>query len=230
MNDDIRIKIGLPRHRKFRRLRRLVGDRAMEHLVYLFTRVAEERPTGVLTGWDETDIAEAAGWEGDPDDLVAVLLGCGGRMKGRQLPGFLELRDGVYEVHDWAEHQPWIADAPNRSARARRNAKKRWDRPDERQMGLPEGPSEDAGRIAQSNAPLLSSPAPGTSYPPPRAPAREEGGTTPPGEEDGEAAELVALEARADSRRLLGAPVGDLERRIEDVKARRKSQERARGP
>ncbi len=85
-------------------------------MIDLWLTAAEDRPEGVLTGWDDTDIALAAGWEGDPLELVKSLIDC----------GWLDvLEDGTYKLHDWEEHQGWACGAKARSEKA---AKARWEK------------------------------------------------------------------------------------------------------
>lgn len=117
MNTDIRLLLSFKGHRKRRRLRTLLGPGATDYLIDFWLTVAQDRPSGALTGWDETDIALAAGWEGEPQLFVDAMMQA----------GFLEHgEDGVYRPHDWAEHQPWVIGAPERSRKAKHAADSRW--------------------------------------------------------------------------------------------------------
>lgn len=239
ISPDIRINRGIRKHPKYRRYKVLSGrEDAMEYLIEFFSWVAGNFEDGVLTGCDEYDIAAGADWPGDPQVFVAALLSCGGNAGARSRPGFLEKRDGLYVVHDWAEHQKWVAEGPQRRAQAKKGAKARWDKEKDggpEQMDLPgAGCSEHAASICPSPFPSLppltrSSPQGGSS---PRAhPREDEGGTPPPGEDE-EAGELMALEAQLEMARLTGSRelVPKIERRIRDVEARARAQEKARGP
>jgi len=118
MNIDIRLSVSFKGHRKRRKLRLLLGDNSTDYLIDLWITVAQDRPTGVLIGWSQTDIALAAGWEGDAAQFVAALVNA----------GLLEEADGIYRLHDWEEHQPWVCKAPQRSEAGRRGANARWEK------------------------------------------------------------------------------------------------------
>ena len=117
MNTDIRIDIKLPRHWKYRKLKRMIGCAPMEHLVLFWTTVAEQIPNGRLEGWDAEDIEAAAEWDGEPGVLFSAMLSC----------RFIDEIDGCYVPHDWAEHQPWAVGAEERSTNSRKAAQTRWD-------------------------------------------------------------------------------------------------------
>lgn len=109
MPGDIRISITLPRHRKYLRLKRLIGRSPMEYLVTFWISVAEQAPNGSLERWSNEDIEDAAGWDGDQGVLVEGLIQA----------GFLDKAENGFTPHDWAEHQPWVVGAKERSAAAR---------------------------------------------------------------------------------------------------------------
>ena len=124
MNQDIRLSVDFFGHHKVRRLRRRHGDKGVVCLIALFCYAGKHRPTGELSGMSQEDIAEAAGWDGDAEEFVSGICGL----------GFLEeCEEGRYQIHDWAEHNPWAAGADERrlaasragkaSAEARRQAK-----------------------------------------------------------------------------------------------------------
>ena len=119
MNKDIRLNVFFFKHRKTLKLRRKLGAEGVLALMTLWTEAAINRPDGILTGYDEEDIAIASGWPGEPEELVTALLEC----------GFLErLEDGTYKIHDWEEHQPWAVGAKERSEQARKAALARWNK------------------------------------------------------------------------------------------------------
>ena len=70
MNTDIRVSTSFKGHRKRLRLRRMIGDRSDSYLIDFWITVAMDCPTGILDGWDEMDIADAAGWHGDAQEFV----------------------------------------------------------------------------------------------------------------------------------------------------------------
>lgn len=109
MPGDIRISITLPRHRKYLRLKRLIGRSPMEYLVTFWISVAEQVPNGPLERWSNEDIEDAAGWDGEPGVLVEGLIEA----------GFLDRTENGFVPHDWVEHQPWVVGAKERSSAAR---------------------------------------------------------------------------------------------------------------
>jgi uncharacterized phage protein (TIGR02220 family) len=93
-----------------------LGDRYLDYLIDLWLTVAEDRPDGELSGWDEIDIALASGCDGNAIAYADALLEC----------GFLDIDHRGYRIHDWSEHQGWASNAKKRSEAARKNAEKRW--------------------------------------------------------------------------------------------------------
>lgn len=110
---DIRIKVGTPRHLKFRRLRKRLGPGACWAWLTLACYVGENRSSGDLTGMSDLDIAEAAEFDGDATEFVTALVDLGLLEKG-----------SVFScMHDWADHNPWAASAEERSENARKAGK-----------------------------------------------------------------------------------------------------------
>lgn len=117
MNTDIRIAVSFRGHRKRRKLKMLLGPGATDYLLDLWIATAMNHPDGVLAGMDHMDIALEAGWEDNPDRFVSALVDC----------GFLETtEEGVYCLHDWVDHQPYVRGAPVRAERARKGALAKW--------------------------------------------------------------------------------------------------------
>ena len=116
MNTDIRIDIRLPRHWKYRKLKRAIGTAPMEYLIVFWGTVAEQKPDGNLIGWASADIEDAAGWDGEPGVFCAAMMAV----------GFLDETETGFLPHDWADHQPWAVGAEERSEKARSAAKAKW--------------------------------------------------------------------------------------------------------
>lgn len=137
MSDDwIRIDVGLPDHRKTAKLIKRLGMAAFGHLVFLWARLARVRPTGILTDYDESDIALDARWTDEADEFCRVLyevgfmdqLGEDGTTL-RKMSDHEEWRKGlVYVMHDWEDWQPWIASAPERKKVMSEKSRRRWDK------------------------------------------------------------------------------------------------------
>lgn len=109
MSTDARLSTGLPAHPKTKKLIRRVGEGGAWALVCLILWARANRPDGDLSGMSAEDIELAIDWRGEPDALVAAL----------RAVGFLDGEEGAYQLHDWAEHQPWSAGAEARSQKAK---------------------------------------------------------------------------------------------------------------
>ncbi len=120
MNADIRISVGFPNHPKTVKLDRRLGFQGIRSLLALWTWAAQNRPDGDLGGangrctvvrrpLDEEDIEIAAQWPGEPGLFVATLVAL----------GWLDRTERGYLLHEWQQHNPWVAAATNRSDKAR---------------------------------------------------------------------------------------------------------------
>jgi len=81
--------------------------------------------------WELIELA--ADWQGEERAFFDCCLGM-----------WIDKTEKSYALHDWAEHNPWQAEADTRTKKAKNAAKTRWSNTQER----PEHPS--------SNAPLPS--------------------------------------------------------------------------
>lgn len=68
---------------------------------------------GVLHDLDDYDIADAAGWDGEADSFVEVLV----------KTGFLERADGDLIIHDWYDYAGKLIERRERNAERMRNAR-----------------------------------------------------------------------------------------------------------
>ncbi|BAE83988.1 DnaD domain protein [Desulfitobacterium hafniense] len=95
----------LGEHPKTKRLAKLLDISrvtAVGHLHFLWWWALDYAQDGDLSKFDELDIAEAVGWEGNPGDFIEALLTCGPGGRGA---GFLERdEDGALLIHDWWEY------------------------------------------------------------------------------------------------------------------------------
>jgi len=147
VNSDIRLSVSFKGHRKRLRLEAALGPGAVGNLIDLWISAAQDRPDGVLTGWDASDVALAGGWKDEPEKFVDALLSC----------KFLDRDDETYRLHDWAEHQPWVCGAEERSVRARYAAEAAWRKRRECSEHA-DGMRDASGEQCSAHAPLLSSP------------------------------------------------------------------------
>jgi hypothetical protein len=114
---DFRIKVGLYSHPKFLRLIAELGPAAGMSLHMLWAFAAANRRDGELSGLMSRDVELAARWAGEPGKFVETLL---------KLKWLTRTKGRVFQIHDWQEHQPWIAGHLVRCDHARRAAKSRW--------------------------------------------------------------------------------------------------------
>lgn len=117
---DIRLSVGFPHHPKTIKLERRLGFQGIRSLLSLWTWAAQNRPEGNLGGandrsttvqrpLDEEDIEIVAQWPGEPGMFVATLVTL----------GWLDQTDHGYCLHEWQQHNPWVAAATNRGDKAR---------------------------------------------------------------------------------------------------------------
>lgn len=143
--DDIRIWQGFLTSRKTRRLKIELGPGAVEYIISLWLDAAIHCPRGILTGYDATDIACAAGFDGDPQLFVETLCKA----------GFLDHCDnGDFGLHNWEKRQPWVFGAPDRSEWAREMNRKRWGNKKKQKRKV--NPKRKPLRNPKRNPPILS--------------------------------------------------------------------------
>ena len=116
MADDARISTALPKHFKTLKLKRRLGAPGCWSLVCLFLWVAENKPSGDLTGMSDEEIEIVGQWEGELGAFAAELVSV----------GFLDGDDGARTVHDWQEHNPWAFYRPQRVENAKKAIAIRW--------------------------------------------------------------------------------------------------------
>lgn len=128
MSTDARLSVGLPGHPKTKKLIRRLDASAGWSLVCLILWARANRPDGDLSGMSAEDIELAADWTGENDAFVRELASV----------GFLDGVEGAYQLHDWADHQPWSAGSDLRSLKAKWNAVKRHHGEAEADRQVPE--------------------------------------------------------------------------------------------
>lgn len=109
MNIDFRISVDFWQHPKTKKLIRRTGLEGVRSLQILWAWTACNRSSGVLSDMDEEDIELAADWQGDIGTFIAAL---------KEMHWIDETPEG-YVLHEWLEHNPWVADDENRSNKAR---------------------------------------------------------------------------------------------------------------
>ena len=130
MSDWIPSQSGLRAHPKTRRVAKALAV-PVPHVVgllhCLWWWALEYAPDGDLEDFEPEDIADAAGWEGDPEAFVSALLAAGTKDK----PGFLVRADcGRLLIHDWEENQGSLFRVRVQAA-ARKRAQRARERDDQ---------------------------------------------------------------------------------------------------
>jgi hypothetical protein len=105
-------------HRKTRQLCYRLGLQGFYSLICLWSYATRYAASGRLEAMGPADIAQAADWRGEPMKLIDALLEV----------RFLEWEGDTYRLHDWNEHNRWVMDRDQRSARARGAAMTRWSK------------------------------------------------------------------------------------------------------
>ncbi len=109
MNSDIRLSVTFFQHRKTKKLAKKLGDEAVLSLLKLWSRVAIEKPDGILSGWDHEDISLEADYGGDSEKFLDCLM----------VAGFIDHNEIGYSLHNWATRQGWVAKSVERSDKSR---------------------------------------------------------------------------------------------------------------
>lgn len=116
MNTDIRLSIGFFQNPKTRKLEKRLGLEGVIGLQKLWLWAAQSKPDGDLSGLDSEDIELAADWSGEDGAFTRELVAL----------GWIDETETGYCLHDWADHNPWQAEAKSRSDKARQAAASRW--------------------------------------------------------------------------------------------------------
>lgn len=93
----------LPGHIKVKRAARMLGisrAQVIGHLVMLWTWALDQASDGELSSFAPAEIADEAGWDGDPDSLLGALV----ESRGASGYGFLERDDRGTRIHDWTDY------------------------------------------------------------------------------------------------------------------------------
>lgn len=145
--EDIRISFGWRKHPKRIKLQRRLGAAGVLAIEDLWAHVAETkdlRSHGVLANMDAEDVAIAAGWDGDPAELVEALLDV--RLLGRT-------DDGLFYVHDWDRHQGHVAQYDEYCEAQRERALRRWNKSKGNAPAMPPHSQGNAEGNAPTNQP-----------------------------------------------------------------------------
>jgi hypothetical protein len=123
MSEWIESHANIPRHRKTKRLAKLLNlsiPSAVGFVHMLWYYALDFAPGGDLSSHTHADIADGCGWDDDPEVFIAALVSA----------GWLADDDGLM-VHDWSDynqsHRKRAAEAERqRRARAKNRGEKEW--------------------------------------------------------------------------------------------------------
>lgn len=113
----------LPSHPKTVKAGRLLDIRrtsVVGHMVSLWLWALDHAQDGDLSGYDADEIANAAGWDGEPQAFVDALLTCGRQGKA----GFLEIVDEKLLIHDWLEYTGKLIERRRQDAERKRTGRR----------------------------------------------------------------------------------------------------------
>lgn len=118
MADDFRLRVGFLRHPKTRRLKKRLGAEAVLCLEQLieFCATTPGRSVGDFSGMEDEEIEIAADWDGEDGALVDALV----------VVRFMDGEEGERRLHDFEEHNPWVAGSDRRREQSRNASEVRW--------------------------------------------------------------------------------------------------------
>lgn len=108
----------LARHPKTKRLARLLGvslPAAVGHLHFLWWWAMDYAQDGDITKYDELDIADACGWEGDAEQMINALVES----------GFVDRTEEGLFIHDWYEYAGRLIEKREASKERARKSRER---------------------------------------------------------------------------------------------------------
>ena len=165
MGSDYRLQVNFFEHPKTIRLFNLrdpegkcYGSDGIVALLSLWAYACKYRPDGIFRDLTREDVARICRTFVDHsnngmnflDDLI-------------RLAWVDTLENGSLALHDWSEHQPWIASSSERKRLARQNANIRWKAKNDKSSNTlyqKDKHEKFSSTHASGNAPFLSSPIP----------------------------------------------------------------------
>lgn len=144
----------LARHPKTKRLARLLGvslPAAIGHLHFLWWWAMDYAQDGDLSRYDEYDIADACGWEGDEKQIVDALIES----------GFVDKTDDGLVIHDWYDYAGRLIEKreQNRERKRRSRAKAKVESESHADVTRPSrGQHDDGSESHGATKPNLTEP------------------------------------------------------------------------
>ena len=94
----MRVEPELRTHNKFKRLKRIVGEGAMEYVIAIWGHCQSNQRGGFWPGTDVDYVEMLCDWDGEAGLLFKALVEC-----GAPKAGFIEVETGGLRIHDWDE-------------------------------------------------------------------------------------------------------------------------------
>lgn len=119
----------LPRHPKTKRFARMLKisiPQAVGHLFMFWWWALDYAENGDLSRYDADDLADAAQWDGDPEEFLKAMIECG---PGGSY-GFIEKNESGMFVHDWEMYSGRLVE--KREKNRQRQAKGRKNNAEEK--------------------------------------------------------------------------------------------------
>lgn len=98
------------------KLCRRIGQTAPLYVLRFWLWISDHHPTGWLGDMPDEDIEIACRWDGEAGKLASAM----------KEVGFIDGEATELQVHEWLEHQPWVAKRGDRRTKARNAAAVRW--------------------------------------------------------------------------------------------------------
>jgi uncharacterized phage protein (TIGR02220 family) len=137
----MRVEPELRDHPKFLRLKKIVGDGAMEYLVAIWGHCQSNQRGEFWAGADADYVEMICRWDGEAGVLFNALCDCG-------KPGFIERTQEGVHVHDWAEMNSQMVSNWSRNTNGRKGKKPTGSQREANGIELPEGGSgAGSGRV-----------------------------------------------------------------------------------
>lgn len=108
----------LARHPKTKKLARLLGvslPAAVGHLHFLWWWAMDYAQDGDLSRYDAYDIADACGWEGDPEKILSALIES----------GFIDQTEEGLFIHDWDDYAGRLIEKRKANTERKRKSRER---------------------------------------------------------------------------------------------------------
>lgn len=157
MDKDIRLSVSFWDHHKTIRLKKCLGYEGIEALQRLWLYAREHRPDGHLINMDNDDIAIAAHWAGETDNLIKIFA-------DPKYP-WLDKNGDHYYLHNWHKRNAYASFSEKRSEQARKAAEIRWNKRYKNQDNNAKSNAHECSKQCSENA-NSNAPSP-TPYPVP---------------------------------------------------------------